>query len=308
MKALVTGGAGFIGSHLVNSLVSAGADVHVIDNLSTGHPDYVHPHAVLHVLDVASQDAKEVIQNVQPDVVFHQAAQVDVQRSIREPNYDANVNIVGTINLLEACSLASVKKFIYASSCAVYGDLEVDLITEENPAQPISFYGISKLTPESFIRLFHKMYGLSYTILRYANVYGPRQTPKGEGGVIAIFLNRLKHGMPLTVYGDGEQTRDFVYVKDVVSANLAAVNHGHQEVFHVGTAVSTSVNQLVELLSNLHGSPIPVVYEPERKGDIRHSCLDNRKARQKMGWSPQNSIVDGLRESYFFAMEKSLSR
>lgn len=308
MKAVVTGGAGFIGSHLVEALVSSGATVHVVDNLSTGHRGNVHPNAFLHVLDVSDAATKELIIREQPDVVFHQAAQVDVQRSIREPEYDANVNILGTINVLEASCLASVKKFVYASSCAVYGDLAMDLIREEHPTQPISFYGVSKLTPESFIRLFHQMYGISYTILRYANVYGPRQTPKGEGGVVAIFLDRIQKGLPLTVFGDGEQTRDFIYVKDVVTANLAAVNRGDQEIIQVGTATSTSVNQLVNLLQSFHGNGLPVVYEPERKGDIRHSCLDNRKAYHKLGWRPQYDIITGLRETYNVVLNKSLSR
>lgn len=305
MKVLVTGGAGFIGSHLVDALVSMGTAVHVVDNLSTGQRENVHPRAILHVLDVCSQEAKDLIVREQPDVVFHQAAQVDVQRSIREPEYDANVNIVGTINVLEGCCQASVKKFIYASSCAVYGDLATDLITEEHFTRPVSFYGVSKLTPESFIRLFHRIYGIPFTILRYANVYGPRQTAKGEGGVVAIFLDRIRKGLPLVIHGDGEQTRDFVYVKDVVTANLAAVQQGHQEIIQIGTSARTSVNQLVEYLEGIHGSRIPVEYGPERPGDIRHSCLDNRKARRVLGWTPRYNAAAGLQETYNFVMKKA---
>lgn len=298
MKAIVTGGAGFIGSHLVDELVTIGADVHVIDNLSTGRPENVNPNASLHVLDVCSKEAKDLIVRQQPDVVFHEAAQVDVLRSIREPDFDASVNIVGTINVLEGCCQASVKKFIYASSCAVYGDLKKDLIREEDPADPISFYGTSKLTSESFVRLFHQMYGIPYTILRYANVYGSRQTPKGEGGVVSIFLDRIHKSLPLVIHGDGEQTRDFVYVKDVVNANLAAIQQADQEVIHVGTATRTSINQLVSVLNRIHGSKLPVVHEHERPGDIKHSCLHNKKAYNKMGWIPKYDLNTGLLETY----------
>ncbi|WP_018131677.1 NAD-dependent epimerase/dehydratase family protein [Effusibacillus pohliae] len=302
MKAIVTGGAGFIGSHLVEALVAEGALVHVIDNLATGHREWVNPQAVLHVLDVGDAETRELIVREQPDVVFHLAAQVDVQRSIREPDYDASVNILGTINVLEACCQASVKKLVYASSCAVYGDCGTELIREEQPTCPISFYGISKLTPESFIRLFHQMHRLQYTILRYANVYGPRQTPKGEGGVVAIFLDRIKRGMPLQIHGDGEQTRDFVYVKDVVRANLAAIGKGDNQIIHVSTAARTSINQLVDYLKDIHGADIPVEYWPERPGDIRNSCLANRKAYEQLGWQPEYGIRQGLAETYSFVM------
>ncbi|WP_199623700.1 NAD-dependent epimerase/dehydratase family protein [Paenibacillus alkalitolerans] len=298
MKAIVTGGAGFIGSHLAEALVSEGAEVHVIDNLVTGNPEYVPPGAALHKLDIRQEETKEFIMSLQPDVVFHQAAQVDVQRSVRQPDYDAGVNIAGTVNILEACRLASVNKFIFASSCAVYGDQPVDMIREETRQQPISYYGLSKLTCEWYIELFHQLYGLSYTILRYANVYGPRQTAKGEGGVVAIFLQRLASGQPVTVFGDGEQTRDFVYVKDVVSANMAAVRKGDQQTIQVSTGIPTSINKLVEMVRGIHGEDIEVRYEPERPGDIRNSCLANDKAARELSWKPKYSLHDGLLESY----------
>ncbi len=304
MKAVVTGGAGFIGSHLVDELISVGYEVHVIDNLSTGHREHVPPQAVLHVVDVRSSETKDVILREKPDVVFHQAAQVDVLRSIQDPLYDTSVNILGTVNLLTACCQASVEKFVYASSCAVYGDLKEALIREDSPTCPISYYGISKLTPESYIRVFHQLYGLPYTILRYANVYGPRQSPNGEGGVVAIFLNRLKSGLPLTIYGDGEQTRDFVHVQDVVRANIAAINRGHNEIIQVGTATRTSINHLVASLKAIHGSSVVTVHESERPGDIRHSCLDNRKALNVLGWRPQYDLDTGLIETYAFVMSQ----
>ncbi|MFD2168571.1 NAD-dependent epimerase/dehydratase family protein [Tumebacillus lipolyticus] len=304
MKAVVTGGAGLIGSHLVDQLIALGFDVHVIDNLSTGDLANVHPKATLHQLDIRSQEAKNVIKKERPAVVFHQAAQVVVQCSIRDPKHDASVNILGTINMLEACCEASVQAFVYASSCAVYGDLHAGVITEEDPVNPISFYGASKLAPELYIRVFHQMYGLPYTILRYANVYGPRQTPHSEGGVVAIFLDRIRRGLPLLIHGDGEQTRDFVYVKDAVRANIAAMYRNQNRVIQVGTATATSINQLVAMLRYIHCSEIKVTYEPERPGDIKHSCLDYSQNRRQLLWSPQYDLLQGLTETYSSVMKR----
>jgi UDP-glucose 4-epimerase len=302
MKAIVTGGAGFIGSHLVEALISQGAEVQVIDNLSTGNLSYVPAGIVLHQLDIRSEEAKQLIQTERPDIVFHHAAQVDVQRSVSDPGYDASVNIAGTANIIHACCLASVKKIVYASSCAVYGDLNKILINEDDPTKPMSFYGMSKLTPEYYLHIFHKLYGLPYTILRYANVYGPKQTPKGEGGVVAIFLDRIRKGMPLTIFGDGEQTRDFVYVKDVVAANLAAINQGDQQIVQIGTASSTSVNQLVKLFSHIHGGEIKTMNHQERAGDIKHSCLNHTKAFEHLNWKPHYDLHRGLKETYEYVM------
>ncbi|MBE3569905.1 MAG: GDP-mannose 4,6-dehydratase [Bacillales bacterium] len=301
MKAVVTGGAGFIGSHLVEELILQGAKVHVLDNLISGQLQNVHPLSVIHTEDIRSQEAKKIILREKPDVVFHLAAQANVGRSIREPKYDADVNINGTINILEACHEASVKKVIFASTSGVYGNLQKEMISEEDLTKPISYYGLSKLTSESYIRLFHQLYGLSYTILRYGNVYGPRQSAKGEGGVVAIFLDRIKKGMPFMIHGDGEQTRDFIYVKDVVQANIAAVEKGNQETIQVSTARRTSVNQLVKMLTQISGSPIETAYTHERPGDIKHSCLDHTKARQLLQWNPQVDIFNGLTETYTFS-------
>ncbi|NRF95278.1 NAD-dependent epimerase/dehydratase family protein [Paenibacillus frigoriresistens] len=216
MKAVVTGGAGFIGSHLVEELLAEHVEVHIIDNLISGKQKYVNPQAIFHLADISSEQIKSLIEDIRPDVVFHLAAQADVQRFIQNPGYDAMVNLVGTIYLLEACRDAAVSKFIFASISAVYGNLQKEQIVETDPICPISYYGISKYAAESYIRVFHQLYGLPYTILRYGNVYGPRQTPKGEGGVVAVFMERIQKGTPLTIHGDGEQTRDFVYVKDEV--------------------------------------------------------------------------------------------
>jgi UDP-glucose 4-epimerase len=300
MKAVVTGGAGFIGSHLVDKLVATGFEVHVIDNLQSGHLYNVHPQAAFHEEDVRSKDSKEIIVREKPDVVFHLAAQADVQRSMNDPSYDADVNIMGTVNLLEACLAASVKKLVFSSTSGVYGNLQRDLISEEDPAAPISYYGLSKWTAEAYIRIFSLLHGIPFTILRYGNVYGPRQMPKGEGGVIAVFTKKIKSGLPLHIHGDGEQTRDFVFVKDVVLANIAAIKFGHQETVHISTGHSTSINNLVQMLKRIHGSDIETRHSPAIEGDICNSCLDCRKAYRQLQWQPQVGMMNGLIETYNF--------
>jgi UDP-glucose 4-epimerase len=300
MKAVVTGGAGFIGSHLVDSLVAAGFEVSVIDNLQSGDLHYVHPQAIFHEEDIRSRECNEIIVSEKPDVVFHLAAQADVKRSMNDPCYDADVNIRGTLNLLEACQKASVKKLIFSSTSGVYGNLQKDLLSEEDPAAPISCYGLSKWTAETYIRIFSTLHGLPFTILRYGNVYGPRQTPKGEGGVIAVFIKNIKNGLPIYIHSDGEQTRDFVFVKDVIRANMAAIKLGDGETIHVSTGHSTSIHSLVQMLKRIHDSEIETHYSPAREGDISHSCLDCKKAFSQLQWQPQVNIKDGLLETYAF--------
>ncbi|AOZ93914.1 GDP-mannose 4,6-dehydratase [Paenibacillus crassostreae] len=300
MKAIVTGGAGFIGSHLVDHLLSIGFDVHIIDNLYSGHLSYVHPQAIFHQEDIRSQESKEIIVREKPDVVFHMAAQADVQRSINDPCFDADVNITGTVNLLNACQAASVKRVIFSSTSAVYGDLQNSLITEKDPAIPISYYGLSKWTAEAYIRIFSMLHGMPFTILRYGNVYGPRQMPKGEGGVISVFIQRIKEGLPLQIQGDGEQTRDFVFVKDVVKANIAAIKYGTQETIHISTGRSITINNLVHMLKQIHGSDINTTYTMAREGDIRHSCLDCSKANRELQWQSEVDMINGLIETYHF--------
>ncbi|WP_033828850.1 GDP-mannose 4,6-dehydratase [Bacillus andreraoultii] len=298
MKALVTGGAGFIGSHLVEQLVAFNHEVHVFDNLSVGNIGNVNQTAQLHRYDIRSEEAKRWIQEEKPDVIFHLAAQADVGISIHEPVFDADVNINGTINLLEASRVAGVKKFIFSSTSAVYGDLEKEKINEKDPAIPKSYYGASKLSAELYIHIFSQLYQLPFTILRYGNVYGPRQTAKGEGGVIAVFLEKLKAGQSLNIHGDGEQTRDFIFVKDIVLANLAAVEQGDRGVFNISTGKATSINEIIEKLIDIHGEKVAINYTVERTGDIKHSCLMNEKAKKTLSWSPQVSVLKGLEETY----------
>jgi UDP-glucose 4-epimerase len=298
MSVVVTGGAGFIGSHLVDALISSSVEVHVIDNLTSGRRERIPDRAIFHHEDITSRQARFIIADIRPDVVFHLAAQADVLRSVSDAKFDATVNIEGTINLLQGCCDGDVKKFILSSTSAVYGDLAKQVTNESDPTLPISGYGLSKLTAESYVRLFHRMYGISYTILRYANVYGPRQTVKGEGGVVAQFLSRIFKDEPIRIHGDGEQTRDFIYVQDVVAANLAAVQSGDQETLHISTASETSVNRLAEVLQGIHGEPIQMEQISGRSGDIRHSRLNNRKALGSLGWRPQYELLIGLLETY----------
>ncbi|ASR46138.1 NAD-dependent epimerase/dehydratase family protein [Paenibacillus kribbensis] len=302
MKALVTGGAGFIGSHLVRALADSGIRVHVLDNLTTGNVANVDPRAVLHMADIRSSEIRTLLIRESPDIVFHLAAQADVQHSIHQPDEDADVNVLGTIHLLQACHEASVSKLIFASTSGVYGELQKQYIQEDDPTEPISGYGLSKLTAESYIRLFHRLYGMSYTILRYGNVYGPGQAPKGEGGVVALFMERLKKGSPLLIHGDGTQTRDFVYVKDVVRANIAAMRAADQRTVHVSTGRTTSINRLAYDLLKLHGSSVRPVYSAARPGDIHHSCLSNTVARHWLRWEPLYGISAGLKETYVRSM------
>ncbi|SFT29321.1 NAD-dependent epimerase/dehydratase family protein [Paenibacillus sp. BC26] len=303
MKVVVTGGAGFIGSHLVKGLIERGADVHVIDNLSTGSMERVDPRAILHIEDVRFGRAKRIIASVKPDVVYHLAAQADVQRSIAHPNRDASINVGGTINMLEACIMAGVRKMIFASTSGVYGNLERERITEQDPTDPISFYAMSKLTAERYIRLYSRFYGLGYTILRYGNVYGPGQTAKGEGGVIANFIERTVKGLPLMINGEGLQTRDFIYVDDVVSANMAAAALGNNETLHVSTGLRTSISHLAELLRELHPNEIEVLYRPVKPGDIMHSCLSCERTRHTLQWEPVTGIERGVGETYRYWTE-----
>lgn len=297
-KAFVTGGAGFIGSQLAEELLKLDYEVHIIDNLSSGYRKYIPDGALFHHLDICSASAKELIVKEKPAVLFHLAAQADVSRSIKNPQHDAEVNIIGTINMLEACREAGGCKIIFSSTSAVYGNLDKDKISIEDPALPISYYGLSKLAAENYIRIYHELYQLPTTILRYGNVYGPRQTPKGEGGVVAVFLNKLKNRQPLTLHGNGKQTRDFIFVKDVVSANLAAVVNGNGQTLHVSTGKPTSIQEVAGILTELHPEEAKLIYTNSRPGDIEHSCLNNEQTIRVLGWQPEVNMKAGLKAAY----------
>lgn len=297
MKVLVTGGAGFIGSHIVELLIEQGDEVTVVDNLSTGDLSHVHSKARFIKMDILDKNLMETFQQISPDVVIHQAAQVDVHKSILDPMSDGIVNAIGTLHVLEAAKQSSVRKIVYASSCAVYGEPIEEPITESHPVAPISVYGASKSLGESYIRMYHRMCRLDYTILRYANVYGPRQGEKGEGGVISIFLRNLAKGVSSTIFGDGQQTRDFVYVKDVARANVLAAKWGSEQILNVSTAISTSVQSLYELMKEITGVDIAAVYKPARVGDIEHSRLNPERAMLHLGWEPHYTLHQGLTET-----------
>ncbi|TVY02155.1 NAD-dependent epimerase/dehydratase family protein [Cohnella terricola] len=300
MKAIVTGGAGFIGSHLVDHLVTLGIQVLVLDNMASGHLRHLHPLASIQYVDIGSNEAMQHIVGYKPNVVFHLAAQTDVQKSLVDPQYDADVNIGGTINVLEACRKANVRKMIFASSSAVYGNVLKRKVSEKEKIAPISYYGSSKAASEAYIRLYHQLYGIPYTILRFSNVFGPRQTAKGEGGVIAVFLKHIHENKTLFVHGDGNQTRDFIYVKDVVRALMAAIVRGDQEIYHVSTSRKTSINQLVAMLTRIHGGSLEILHTTSNIGDIKHSCLSNRKISRQLLWQPSVELTAGLSDTYAF--------
>lgn len=298
MKVLVTGGAGFIGSHIVDKLITKGFDVVIVDNLSSGKKENVNLQAKLYQVDItSSSDLEEVFALEKPNYVIHHGAQIDIQKSIVDPVYDANINVLGTINILEKCREHSVDKLVYASSAAVYGNPKDLPVNELHEINPLSFYGVSKFTPELYIKIFSSMYGIKYSILRYANVYGIRQDPKGEGGVVSIFVDKILKNDPPVVFGDGEQTRDFIYVSDVAEANLAALFHGDNETFNISCNQRTSINQLISLMNSLTGQSLSPIYKESRNGDIKHSCLDNKKAVNNLAWAPKYSLEEGLRKT-----------
>lgn len=301
MKILVTGGAGFIGSHIADRLIELGHDVVIVDNLSTGSKDNVNPRAAFYQVDITTKEDLEYVFKVEePEAVIHQAAQIDVQLSLKFPSADAWTNVIGTINTLECCKNNGVKKIIYASSAAVYGTPLYLGIDEKHPVDPLSPYGISKHTPEHFIRAYHYLYGLKYTILRYANVYGTRQGVNGEGGVISIFINKLLSNERPVIYGDGEQTRDFIYVSDVTEANVAALHNGDNEIFNISTNEKISVNSLLTLMNQVSQTAMLPIYKDERSGDIKDSYLDNRKALEQLNWSARFGLREGLTETIYY--------
>lgn len=296
MKVLVTGGVGFIGSHIVDELLEKKYEVVVIDNLITGHESRI-PNGVKLIKADIRESLDSAFMSEKPDVVIHQAAQVSVANSTLQPLYDADENIMGTINLLNLSVKYNIKKFIFASSAAVYGNPSQLPITENHPPQPISFYGLSKLTAESYIQLFSKFYGLSYAILRYSNVYGMRQDANGEAGVIAIFKEKILSGKNPSIYGDGLQTRDFVFVKDVAKANAAAITYGENGIYNISSNSQVTVLDIIQEFERNSNSHVKPVFCDAREGDIRDSVLSNDKARSELKWSPEDTIRSGLKKT-----------
>lgn len=306
MKVLITGGAGFIASHLTDELIQQGHEVAVLDNLSTGKREFLNPNALFYNMDITDPSIERVFSEFKPQIIYHHAAQIDVQHSLRDPVHDANVNILGTIAILEQSRKHGVQKIIYASSAAVYGPPDALPVDESHPVRPLSYYGISKHTPEHYIQVYANLYGLDYTILRYANAYGIRQDPKGEGGVISIFLDKLLNGQTTVIYGDGEQTRDFVYVKDIVAANIAAMTRGSRGLFNISRNEQTSVNELLSIMNEILGINAIPRYAQERPADIVHSRLNNEAAIRELLWKPEFSVRQGLLETCtYYAAQKT---
>ena len=307
MRVCVTGGAGFIGSHLVDRLIALGHTVLVIDNLSTGVREFVNLEARFVEMDVRDPNIDSIFADFKPQVVFHEAAQTMVPASMENPKMDCDVNLIGLINLLEAARKYKVEHFLMPSSAAVYGDLDTLPLTEAMSGKPTSFYGLTKLTAEGYLRIYEQAFGLKTVCFRYANVYGPRQGDGGEGGVISIFNRLIVEGKPLTVYGDGEQTRDFIYVEDVVEANIKAMgNNNCTGIYNVSTNTGTSVNELITRFRAISGADFMVHYEAERIGDIKHSRLSNAKAERDFGFVASTTLDDGLQKTleYFKAHHK----
>jgi UDP-glucose 4-epimerase len=303
VRTLVTGGAGFIGSHLVDALLGAGHEVCVVDDLSRGQRSSVAAAASLHVVDVRAAALQDVLGAEKPEIVFHQAAQIDVRRSIAEPLLDTEINVVGTVNLLQACVAAGVRRVVFASSGgAIYGDTTVIPTPETHPARPASLYGAAKLCGEAYGGVYASLYGLEFCALRYANVYGPRQDPHGEAGVVAIFARKLLGGEAPAINGDGTQTRDYVYVGDVVRANLAAgfADASALGAYNVGTGRETDVNQLFALLCSACGVDVSARHGEGKPGEQRRSCLDATLAASALGWAPSMPLEQGLRETVEF--------
>lgn len=297
MKVLVTGGLGFIGSNIVEEYLKKGYEVVVVDNLSTGSMDNHFENVKLYEMDICSEDFLKMVEDEKPDVINHHAAQIDVQTSISNPLKDAKVNVLGTLNILEACRINGCR-LIYPSSAAIYGTPEYLGIDEEHPVKPISNYGISKHTPEHYIQAYHQLYGVEYTIFRYANVYGPRQDPKGEGGVISILVDCFLTNKKFTVFGNGEQTRDFIYVSDLVKANMIATEQAFNDIFNISTGIQLSLNEIITIFKSVLEKELAVKNSHAREGDIKHSFLLNEKAKNKIGWTPKVKVEEGFKKTF----------
>jgi UDP-glucose 4-epimerase len=310
MRILVTGGAGFIGSHTVDALVAAKShDVAVVDDLSSGVRERLGPGVRFHHADIRNADEVRLIMDrEQPEVLMHLAAQIDVRKSVAEPAFDAEINISGFLNLMEAGREKGLKRVIFASSGgAIYGEQERFPCDEEHPTRPLSPYGVSKLATEAYLFFYKIQYKIDYVALRYSNVYGPRQDPYGEAGVVAIFCGRHLAGQACTIYGDGEQTRDYVYVGDVARANLAALKASVSGAFNISTGIETSVNQLFQSLSKVTGNSVPAVNAAMRPGEQRRSVIIPARAARELGWEAKVELDEGLKRTFESFKERSAS-
>ncbi|MBR1761257.1 MAG: NAD-dependent epimerase/dehydratase family protein [Schwartzia sp.] len=308
MKVLVTGGAGFIGSHLMRYLQVRGDEPVALDNLSSGSREHLEEDMELIEMDVRDERLAGVVATGQYDAIVHFAGQTMVPASLAAPAFDADCNVLGTIRVLEAARQSGVKRVVFSSTAAAYGDVpERDLpIKEAHKLAPMSFYGLSKVTAERYMELYHECFGLDYVVLRFANVYGERQGDGGEGGVISIFSRLVAEEKEITIFGDGEQTRDFIYAGDIAAGVSAALTTAQANVvYNLSTQTQTSLRELVDVLSSVAGRSIIPKYGPERPGDIYKSALSNARARRGLGWKPAVSLEDGLRRTYEYFVGKA---
>ncbi|HEX7069737.1 MAG TPA: SDR family oxidoreductase [Rhodothermales bacterium] len=307
MKILVTGGAGFIGSHVVDALLARGHEVHVLDDFSSGRSENVPSGVPVHAFDVRSQEAARLLQEQRYEVMVHHAAQMDVRRSVADPRFDADVNVSGFLNLMQAGVKSGLRRVVFASTGgAIYGEPDYVPQDEHHEARPLSPYGITKLTTEKYLFYYKIQYGISYVALRYANIYGPRQNPHGEAGVVAIFSQRMLSGENPVINGDGGQTRDYTFVGDVVRANVAALTYDGSGTFNIGTGVETSVVELFRRIRELSGSDAPETHVEAKPGEQRRSVLSSELARKELGWAPEVDLQEGLRQTVAWFRERTL--
>lgn len=316
-RALVTGGAGFIGSHVADLFISNGFDVDIIDDMSTGRRENLPQGARIHEVSVASPDAAQIVRQGRFDVILHLAGQIDVRKSVADPISDATINILGTVNLLESLHRSGAKaRFVFTSTGgAIYGDFNTPPNIENYPKDPESPYAVSKLSAEYYMAYYGRLHGMECATVRFGNVYGPRQDPHGEAGVVAIFCTRMLEGRPLTVYGDGTQTRDYVYVGDVANAvwmaatkEIPSAERVDARAFNIGTGVGTSVIDLAQLLQAQSGTALPIEFAPPRTGEQQESVLDVSKAREVLGWTPTTELPEGLLKSFEWASSNRQSQ
>ena len=301
MNILVTGGAGFIGSHIVDAYINNDHNVVIIDDMSRGRKEFINPKATFHQISISDPRLANIIQKESIEVINHHAAQISVSDSVKNPVKDAESNIIGTLQLLQNAVECGIDKFIFASTGgAIYGEQDYFPAREDHPQKPTSPYGLSKLSVEGYLKFYKEQYGLKSIIFRYGNVFGPRQNPNGEAGVVAIFNNRLLKGQAPIINGDGEQTRDYIFVRDVVNANLLALKLNGSDTFNVGTGQETSVNELTHLILEVAESNIDVQTSKKNNFEQRRSCLDYKKLKGSLNWSPKVSLKEGLSETFIF--------
>lgn len=297
MKVIVTGGVGFIGSHIVDLLVENNYEVCVIDNLSHGKIENLNPKAKFYRYDILNKDISNIFKIEKPDIVVHEAAQISTANSIIDPIKDAKINIIGTLNVLEAAKSVKVSKIVYSSSAAVFGEPKYLPIDEEHPLNMISNYGVSKHAIEHYLSIYRKLYNINYVVLRYSNVYGPRQDSSAEGGVISIFCGKMLRDESPCIYGDGEQTRDFIYVKDVAKANLAAIRSNINGIFNVCNNEKVSINELFKIITSILNKNLNPIYVEKKEGDLTNSYMSYEKIFKEMRWKPEYKILQGIKET-----------